>query len=74
MRARAGVRVPGSVGMCMRVALLIQQAMRMRHIVTLFVAPLAPPCFSALFHKRRDFMKKVTELKMCVLIFSAAFV
>jgi hypothetical protein len=56
------------------VALLIQHATHMRHIVTSFVAPLAPPCFSTLSHKRRDFRKKVIEHKMCVLIFYTTFV
>jgi hypothetical protein len=36
------------------VALLIQHATRMRHIVTSFVAPLAPPYFSTLSHKWCD--------------------
>ena len=48
------------------VALRIQHAMRMRHI-------LARPVlreFSALSHKRNDFRKKVTEYKMRVLTFS----
>ena len=54
----------------MRAALLIQHATRMRHIVTSFVAPLAPPYFSTLSH----FREKVTEHKMCVLIFSTTFV
>jgi hypothetical protein len=34
------------------------------------VASMAPPYFSTLSHKRRDFRKKVIEYKMSVLIFS----
>ena len=52
------------------VALLIQYATRMCYVVTSFVAPQSPPHFSTLPHKRCDFRKKVTEHKMCVLIFS----
>jgi hypothetical protein len=37
---------------CVHVALLIQHATRMRHIVTSFVAPLAPPYFSTLTGRR----------------------
>ena len=58
---------------CVRVALLIQHATRMSHTVMLFLASLAPPYLSTLSHKRRDFRKKVTEYKMCVLIFSITF-
>jgi hypothetical protein len=56
------------------VAFLIQHATRMRHVMTSVVSPLAPSYFSTLFHKRRDFRKKVIERKMCVLIFSTTFV
>jgi hypothetical protein len=57
-----------------RVALLIQHAKRMRHIVLPFVASLASPNFSSLSHKRHDFREKVTENKMSVLIFPTAFI
>jgi hypothetical protein len=40
-----------------RVALLIQHAMRMRHIVV----PLAAPYFSTLSHKQHDFQEKGME-------------
>jgi hypothetical protein len=54
--------------------MLIQHAARMRHIVTFFVAPLPPPYFSTLAHKRHDLKKKnVIEQKMFVLIFSTNF-
>ena len=43
---------------CVHVALLIQHATRMRHIVTSFVAAQSPPNFSTLSHKRHDFRKK----------------
>jgi hypothetical protein len=70
--------VPGRVDVSMHtvhIALLIQHATRMRHIVTSFVAPRSAPYFSTLSHKRCDFRrKKVTEHKMCVLIFSTTFV
>jgi hypothetical protein len=55
-----------------RVALLIRHATRMRHIVSSFVASLAPSYFSTLSHKRHDFRKKKKLLNIkCVLIFSA---
>jgi hypothetical protein len=59
---------------CLQVALLIQHGTRMRHIVTSSVTCLAPPYFSTFSHIRHDFRKKVTEHKMCVLIFSTTFV
>ena len=69
---RACARARGCT--CVHVALFIQHATRMRHIVTSFVAPQSPLHFSTLSHKRCDFRKKVIEHKMCVLIFSTTFV
>ena len=56
------------------VALLLQHAMPIRHIVTSFVTPLALRYFSTLFHKWGDFRKNVIEHTMCVFIFSTTFV
>ena len=47
------------------VALLTQHAMRVRHIVTSFVASLAPSHSSTLCHKRQNFREKGSERKMC---------
>ena len=52
----------------MHVAVLVQHATRMRHIVTSFVASLALPHFSTFSHRRHDFREKVVEHEMCVLI------
>jgi hypothetical protein len=59
---------------CVSVALAIQHESRMRHLLLSSVASLAPPNFSTLSHKRHDYRKKVTEYKMCVLIFSTTFI
>jgi hypothetical protein len=55
-------------------ALLIQHATLMRRIAASIVAPLAPPYFSKLSHKRHDIREKVIEYKMRVLIFSTTFI
>jgi hypothetical protein len=58
---RACVKYPGAL-VCayafLHLALLIQHATRVRHIVKSIVAPQAPPNFSTLSHKRRDFREK----------------
>jgi hypothetical protein len=56
------------------VALVIQHAKRMRRVILSSVAGLVLPYFSTLSHVRYDLRKKVTEHKMCVLIFSTNFV
>ena len=74
MRACAFTRARGRVHVRARVALLIQYATRVPHVVTSFVASLAPSHFSTLPHKRHDFRNKFVGHKMCVLIFSTTFV
>jgi hypothetical protein len=68
MCVRVGARVRGRLHTRARarVALLIQQATRMRHIVTSFVAPLAQSYFSALSRKEHNFRgKKFAKHKIC---------
>jgi hypothetical protein len=74
MRVRACVRVGIRARGRVHVALLIQHATLKRHVVTSLVAPLSPPYFSTLSHKRCDFWKRYIEHKIYVLIFSTTFV
>jgi hypothetical protein len=59
---------------CLSVALFIQFAMRMRRIILPSVACLTVLHFSTLSHRRHGFRRNVMKHKMCVLIFSTAFV
>jgi hypothetical protein len=70
----SGKAIGTKYSLCVSVALVIQHAKRMRRIILPCVARPALPYFSTLFHKRRDFWEKVTEHKMCVLIFSTNFI
>ena len=54
------VRAPRRV---VHVALLIEHATRMRHILTSFMARLAPLYFSTLSHKRHDKINKIDKIK-----------
>jgi hypothetical protein len=59
---------------CVSVALIIQHAKRMRHIILSSVACLALPYSYILSRKRHDFWKIIIEHKICVLIFCTNFV
>jgi len=59
---------------CVSAALVIRHAMGTRRIISLSVSWLLLPYFFTLSRKRHDFLKKVIEHKICVLIFSTTFV
>jgi hypothetical protein len=59
---------------CVCVALVIQHAMRMHHVILSSVACPALQYFSTLSHKRHDFREKFTDYKIGVLIFSTTFI
>jgi hypothetical protein len=63
-----GAQTLGRVHVRAPVALIIQHATRMRHIVLSFVASLAPSNFSTLSHKAHNFRKTVLNIK-CVFRF-----
>ena len=58
----------------MFVALIVQDAKRMHHIILPSVAYLAAPYFFTLSHIPERLKKKVIEHKMCVFVFSTTFV
>jgi len=69
-----GREISIAYSVCVFVALVIQQPLRMRRIILSPVACPAVQYFSILFHKRRNFreknVNKVSEHKMCVFTFS----
>jgi len=56
------------------VGLVIQHAMRMRHVILSTLPRLAVPHFSIFSYKRHIIREKVIEREMCVLIFCTVFV
>jgi hypothetical protein len=67
---RRGKAINVTYSECVFVALIIQHSKRMRPITLPFVACPDLPYFSTLSNKRHDFLKKVIQHEMCVLIFS----
>jgi len=69
----SGTPISITYSQCASVALGIQHAKRMRHIVICGLPPVQ--YFSTLSHKRHDFREiKIIEHKMCALIFSTTSV
>ena len=56
------------------VALVIRHAVRMHRILVSSVTLTVVQNFSTLSHEPYDYRQKVTKYKICVLIFSTAFV
>ena len=59
---------------CVFVTLGIQNAISVRRIILPSVGCPAVPYVSTLLFKRKDFREKVSELKMCLLVFSTKFI
>ena len=76
MLVRACMWLPGRVGVCMRIH-VYSFANPARNAYAPYcdvIYDRSPLYFSTLSHKRCDFRRNVIEHKMCVFIFSTAFV
>jgi len=75
-RCCSGKAISITYSECMSLALVSQNAKRMRHIILSSVACPGVQYFSTLSHQRHDFRKrkKFAEREMCVLIFATTFV
>jgi hypothetical protein len=73
----ACVRVPGRVGLCMRVRIFSLSYAACNSYAPcrdVICGPLAPPYFSTFCHKRNDFRRKTIRHKTCVLIFCTTLI